>query len=75
MQEQRDPVSSELVTHFPVDVSEGRSLPNVLKRISNLLALKSTVSVQNEEMCACRNTSSSFNLLCLVIPTTIRYVH
>ncbi|KAJ9599194.1 hypothetical protein L9F63_010325, partial [Diploptera punctata] len=29
-------------THFPVDVGEGRSLPNVLKRISNLLALKST---------------------------------
>lgn len=25
---------------FPVDIAEGRSLPNVLKRISNLLALK-----------------------------------
>lgn len=30
---------------YSVDVNEGRSLPNVLKRISNLLALKSTVSV------------------------------
>ncbi|XP_069701423.1 1-phosphatidylinositol 3-phosphate 5-kinase isoform X2 [Periplaneta americana] len=40
--EQRDTVPSELVTPFPVDVGEGRSLPNVLKRISNLLALKST---------------------------------
>lgn len=29
---------------YPVDINEGRSLPNVLKRISNLLALKSTVS-------------------------------
>lgn len=29
---------------YPVDITEGRSLPNVLKRISNLLALKSTVS-------------------------------
>lgn len=28
---------------YHVDVNEGRSLPNVLKRISNLLALKSTV--------------------------------
>lgn len=30
---------------YNVDVNEGRSLPNVLKRISNLLALKSTVSI------------------------------
>lgn len=29
---------------YAVDVNEGRSLPNVLKRISNLLALKSPVS-------------------------------
>lgn len=29
---------------YTVDITEGRSLPNVLKRISNLLALKSTVS-------------------------------
>ncbi|KAF5299848.1 hypothetical protein FQA39_LY11385 [Lamprigera yunnana] len=28
--------------YYQVDVTEGRSLPNVLKRISNLLALKST---------------------------------
>jgi hypothetical protein len=34
-----------MVTQFPVDVGEGRSLPNVLKRISSLLALKSTVSI------------------------------
>ncbi|KDR20319.1 1-phosphatidylinositol 3-phosphate 5-kinase isoform X2 [Zootermopsis nevadensis] len=40
--EQRDTVSDDLVTQFPVDVGEGRSLPNVLKRISSLLALKST---------------------------------
>lgn len=40
---ERDDIGSdELVTQFPVDVGEGRSLPNVLKRISNLLALKST---------------------------------
>lgn len=31
---------------YTVDVNEGRSLPNVLKRISNLLALKSTVSIR-----------------------------
>lgn len=30
--------------YYEVDVTEGRSLPNVLKRISNLLVLKSTVS-------------------------------
>lgn len=29
---------------YPVDLNEGRSLPNVLKRISNLLALKTNVS-------------------------------
>lgn len=33
---------------YPVDITEGRSLPNVLKRISNLLALKSTVSFLNK---------------------------
>jgi hypothetical protein len=71
MQEQGDAVSSEMATQFPVDVGEGRSLPNVLKRISNLLALKSTVSVQNEEMCTCCNSSSSFSLLYLAVPKTI----
>lgn len=30
---------------YSVDVSEGRSLPNVLKRISNLIALKNVVSL------------------------------
>jgi hypothetical protein len=39
-----------MVTQFPVDVGEGRSLPNVLKRISNLLALKSTVSTEVSQM-------------------------
>jgi hypothetical protein len=39
-----------MVTQFPVDVGEGRSLPNVLKRISNLLALKSTVSTEVIQM-------------------------
>lgn len=29
---------------YTVDISEGRNLPNVLKRISNLLELKSSVS-------------------------------
>lgn len=32
---------------YCVDINEGRSLPNVLRRISNLLALKSTVSLDN----------------------------
>lgn len=32
-------------SYYEVDVTEGRSLPNVLKRISNLLVLKSTVSL------------------------------
>ncbi|CAH1970908.1 unnamed protein product [Acanthoscelides obtectus] len=32
----------EFTTVYPVDVTEGRSLPNVLKRISNLVALKSS---------------------------------
>lgn len=35
---------SEAPNVYPVDVNEGRSLPNVLKRISNLIALKTTVS-------------------------------
>lgn len=30
--------------NFPLDSCEGRSLPNVLKRISNIVALKSNVS-------------------------------
>ncbi|EFA00380.1 1-phosphatidylinositol 3-phosphate 5-kinase [Tribolium castaneum] len=34
--------SDSSATPFHVDVNEGRSLPNVLKRISNLLALKTT---------------------------------
>ncbi|CAG2059459.1 unnamed protein product [Timema podura] len=32
----------DTVSHFPVDIGEGRSLSNVLKRISNLVALKNT---------------------------------
>nr|CAH7765824.1 unnamed protein product [Callosobruchus chinensis] len=32
----------DFTTVYPVDVTEGRSLPNVLKRISNLVALKSS---------------------------------
>ena len=32
---------------YSVDVSEGRSLPNVLKRISNLVALKNVVRLLN----------------------------
>jgi 1-phosphatidylinositol-3-phosphate 5-kinase len=32
------------VMKFIVDAREGRSLPNVLKRISNIVALKSNVS-------------------------------
>lgn len=39
----RDVSSSSKDTIYPVDVTEGRSLPNVLKRISNLLALKTNV--------------------------------
>lgn len=34
---------SSLPNIYPVDLNEGRSLPNVLKRISNLLALKTNV--------------------------------
>lgn len=54
-------VDSPIDTHFKenehisdvytVDVNEGRSLPNVLKRISNLLALKSTVSNEIFVLC------------------------
>ncbi|CAH0546520.1 unnamed protein product [Brassicogethes aeneus] len=39
-----DPDNAQNV--YPVDFNEGRSLPNVLKRISNLIALKTT-SLQN----------------------------
>ena len=40
--EERDNSSSSI--SFSLDASEGRSLPNVLKRISNIVALKSNVS-------------------------------
>ncbi|XP_034942912.1 1-phosphatidylinositol 3-phosphate 5-kinase [Chelonus insularis] len=36
-----DDDSSTSMSTYPVDTSEGRSLPNVLKRISNIVALKS----------------------------------
>nr|CAD7195046.1 unnamed protein product [Timema douglasi] len=38
------PLAEQLdtVSHFPLDIGEGRSLSNVLKRISNLVALKNT---------------------------------
>lgn len=42
-QEEEDNASS--TSSFPLDASEGRSLPNVLKRISNIVALKSSVSL------------------------------
>lgn len=35
---------STSMMNFPLDTREGRSLPNVLKRISNIVALKSNVS-------------------------------
>lgn len=35
------------IMNFPLDTSEGRSLPNVLKRISNIVALKSNVSFKD----------------------------
>lgn len=34
---------SSSMMNFPLDTREGRSLPNVLKRISNIVALKSNV--------------------------------
>lgn len=37
-------IEKEALPVYNLDVNDGRSLPNVLKRISNLLALKSTVS-------------------------------
>lgn len=36
---------STSIINFPLDTREGRSLPNVLKRISNIVALKSNVSI------------------------------
>lgn len=45
-----DQESSEAASlQYSVDVSEGRSLPNVLKRISNLIALKNVVSDENDK--------------------------
>ena len=38
---------SSSIINFPLDTNEGRSLPNVLKRISNIVALKSNVSVEH----------------------------
>lgn len=40
MEQTPDDDSSSII-NFPLDTSEGRSLPNVLKRISNIVALKS----------------------------------
>lgn len=40
---ERDEASDTVV--YEVDVAEGRSLPSVLKRISNLLVLKSNVGI------------------------------
>lgn len=37
--------NSQNENSYSVDMGEGRSLPNVLKRISSLLALKSSVSM------------------------------
>lgn len=42
--EQTPDDDSASIINFPLDTSEGRSLPNVLKRISNIVALKSNVS-------------------------------
>lgn len=42
--EQTPDDDSSSMINFPLDTSEGRSLPNVLKRISNIVALKSNVS-------------------------------
>ncbi|XP_011694487.1 PREDICTED: 1-phosphatidylinositol 3-phosphate 5-kinase-like [Wasmannia auropunctata] len=39
--EQTPDDDSGSIINFPLDTSEGRSLPNVLKRISNIVALKS----------------------------------
>ncbi|XP_011640155.1 1-phosphatidylinositol 3-phosphate 5-kinase isoform X2 [Pogonomyrmex barbatus] len=39
--EQTPDDDSASIMNFPLDTSEGRSLPNVLKRISNIVALKS----------------------------------
>ncbi|KAL0116123.1 hypothetical protein PUN28_011173 [Cardiocondyla obscurior] len=39
--EQTPDDDSTSIINFPLDTSEGRSLPNVLKRISNIVALKS----------------------------------
>jgi len=41
--EQTPDDDSTSMMNFPLDSSEGRSLPDVLKRISNIVALKSNV--------------------------------
>lgn len=46
MEQTPDDDSSSII-NFPLDTSEGRSLPNVLKRISNIVALKSNVSFKD----------------------------
>lgn len=43
---EREFKEKEPLAEYNGNLIEGRSLPNVLKRISNLLALKSTVSIQ-----------------------------
>jgi len=45
--EQTPDDDSASIINFPLDTSEGRSLPNVLKRISNIVALKSNVSFKD----------------------------
>lgn len=51
-------------SYYQVDISEGRNLSNVLKRISNLLVLKSTVSELNlcKISCYARNLLESTSL-------------
>jgi len=45
--EQTPDDDSTSIMNFPLDTNEGRSLPNVLKRISNIVALKSNVSFKD----------------------------
>lgn len=42
-----DSSDSSIPNMYSVDVNEGRSLPNILKRISNLLALRTNVCTRN----------------------------
>lgn len=51
--------------NFPLDTREGRSLPNVLKRISNIVALKSSVS--NETFLKNIKQYKLFELLMILI--------